>query len=70
MIQYTIQIIQYLNEHKEDIVAAGGSVHIGLTTIYLYLKHEGGLRTIWSNILGPKISSVIPTEDKQKDKQA
>ena len=61
-------MIQFFLDHKEDFVAIMGSLHSGIMVAYLGLKHEGGLRTVWSNILGPTISQTIKPEIKQENK--
>jgi hypothetical protein len=57
----TIQILDWFNNHKEDIWASVLSFVYGL-------EKAGGLRTVWSKILGPKPPQAEVETNKQ-DKQ-
>jgi hypothetical protein len=49
--------------------AISSSLSGWLMTAYLHISHAGGLRTIWSNILGPKQPVNGGSDNNQTNKQ-
>ena len=52
-----IETLDWLNNHKEDIWAS-------VVSVLILIENRGGLRGIWSRVLGPKKSSENPGEVK------
>ena len=56
-----MKLIDYLLDHKTEIVAITTSLHVAITHIYLFVCHQGGLRKLWADFLGPNIQPISGT---------
>jgi hypothetical protein len=59
-------LIQLCWQHKTEIAALGAVVLSSAVHAYQIVVQAGGIRTMWSQFMGPKQSQPQPQQPQQK----